>query len=81
MNPHPFLATIDIKCSDLFGYYWDDQIKKHETEGTCSMRDMRNACAILVGKPGCKTLLGKCMCIWENDIKMNLRETGCEGGD
>jgi hypothetical protein len=37
--------------------------------------DMRNAYEILVGKPEGKRLLGRCKCSWEDNIKMNLRET------
>jgi hypothetical protein len=40
------------------------------------MWDKRNACRILVGKP----LAGRPLqrLIWEDNIKMNFRETGCE---
>jgi hypothetical protein len=43
------------------------------------MRDMINICKILVRKPHGKRLLGRYRCRWE-DIEMDNRETGFEGG-
>jgi hypothetical protein len=42
---------------------------------------MRNAFRILVGKPQGKRLLGRPRRRWEENITMNLRETGLEGAD
>jgi hypothetical protein len=42
------------------------------------MRDMRNACKILVRKLEEIRLLGRCRYKWDNNIKVNLKETGCE---
>jgi hypothetical protein len=39
----------------------------------------RNACRILVGKPGGKRPLGIPRCMWVDNIKMGLRETGLGG--
>jgi hypothetical protein len=36
----------------------------------------RNACRILVGKPEGKILLGKLRYKWEDNIKLDIRETG-----
>jgi hypothetical protein len=38
------------------------------------MGDMRNAYNILVGKPEGKRSLGRPMCRWEDNIRMDLRE-------
>jgi hypothetical protein len=44
------------------------------------MGEKRNACRILVGKPG-KRPLGRPSHRWVNNIKIDLREIGCEGMD
>jgi hypothetical protein len=41
--------------------------------------DMRNAYVSLIGKPEGKTPLGRTRCIWEDNIKKDLEELGCEG--
>jgi len=43
------------------------------------MGEMRNAYRILVGKPEGKRSLGRTRRTWEDDIRMDLRETGWEG--
>jgi hypothetical protein len=40
------------------------------------MREMRNAYSILVGTPEMKKPLGKPRRRWDNDITMDLKETG-----
>jgi hypothetical protein len=40
------------------------------------MGDRRNACKILVGKPEGKRPLGRRRSRWEENIKMDLRESG-----
>jgi hypothetical protein len=42
---------------------------------------MRNAYKILVGKPEGKRSHGRPTCRWENNIRMDLRETGWESVD
>jgi hypothetical protein len=42
---------------------------------------MRNAYKILVGKPEGRKPLGITRRKWEDNIRMDLRETGCEGVD
>jgi hypothetical protein len=42
------------------------------------MKDMRNACKILVGEPEWKRPLGRPTCRWENSIKIDLRDLGLE---
>jgi hypothetical protein len=42
---------------------------------------MRNTYTILVGKPEEKRPLGRPEPTWEDNIKMNVRETGCEDVD
>jgi hypothetical protein len=43
--------------------------------------EKRNAYRGLVGKPEEKRSLGKPRCTWEDNIKINLRETGWGGKD
>jgi hypothetical protein len=45
------------------------------------MADKRNAYRILVGKPEGKRQMGKQRRRWVNNIKMDLRETGCDDMD
>jgi hypothetical protein len=42
------------------------------------MRELRNAYIILVGRPEGKRLLGRRGYGWEDIIKMNLKEIGCQ---
>jgi hypothetical protein len=46
-----------------------------------SMGERRGASRILVGKPEGKRPLGRSRRRWENNIKMDLQEVGCEGRD
>ena len=41
----------------------------------------RNAYRILVGIPEGKRPLGSPRCRWDDNIKMDLREMGCDTGD
>jgi hypothetical protein len=43
------------------------------------MGKKRNAYRILVGKPEGRTPLGRPRCWWVDNIKMDLREVGCDG--
>jgi hypothetical protein len=45
------------------------------------MGETRNAYRILVGKPERKRPLGRPMCKWVDNIKMDLREIGWEDMD
>jgi hypothetical protein len=45
------------------------------------MREKRNAYKILVGKPEGKKPLGRPKCRWEDNVNMDLRETGWGGMD
>jgi len=45
------------------------------------MGESRDVYRVLVGKPEGKRLLGKLRCRWEDYIKMDLQEVGCEGMD
>jgi hypothetical protein len=45
------------------------------------MGGKKNAYRILVGKPEGKRPLGRPMCRWVDNIKMNLREIECDGID
>jgi hypothetical protein len=50
-------------------------------EHVARMGEKRNACRILVGKPEGKRPLGKSRPIWEDNIKMDLRDLGWDGMD
>jgi hypothetical protein len=45
------------------------------------MVEKRNAYRILVGKPEGKRPLGRQRCRWVDNIKIDLREIGCDGTD
>ena len=45
------------------------------------MEQSRNANRVLVGKPEEKRPLGRPRRSWEDHIKMDLREVGCDRGD
>ena len=45
------------------------------------MEQSRNAYRVLVGKPERKRPLGRPRRRWEDNIKMDLREEGCDPGD
>ena len=45
------------------------------------MEQFRNAYRVLVGKPEGKRPLGRSRSRWEDNIKMDSREVGCDPGD
>jgi len=45
------------------------------------MGERRGECRVSVGKPEGKRLLGRPKLRWEDNIKMDLQEVGCEGMD
>ena len=45
------------------------------------MEQSRNACRVLVGKPESKRPFGRPRRRWEDNIKMDLREVGCDPRD
>ena len=45
------------------------------------MEQSRNAYRVLVGKPEGKSTLGRPRRRWEDNIKMDFREGGCDSGD
>ena len=45
------------------------------------MRESRGVYRVLLGKPEGTRPLGRPMRRWENNIKMDLQEVGCEGMD
>ena len=58
-----------------------DQIE-NEIGGACSKyRERRGAYRILVGKPEGSRPLGRPRHRWEDNIKVDLQEVGCEGMD
>jgi hypothetical protein len=59
----------------------NDQVKKNDMDMECSTNDRRNAYRKLVGKPERKRPLGRPICRWVDNIKMNLREIGWGGID
>jgi hypothetical protein len=58
------------------------KLRRMEWEGhVARMGEVRNAYKILVGKPEGTRPLGRPRRIWEDNIRMNLKETGCKGVD
>ena len=51
------------------------------TGHTARMEQSRNAYRVLVGKPEGKRPLGRPRHRWEDNIKMDLREVGCDPGE
>jgi hypothetical protein len=52
---------------------------KNEMGGAYSTyEERRGAYRVLVGKPEGKRLLGRPRCRWEDNIKMELQDVGCE---
>ena len=45
------------------------------------MEQSRNACRVLVGKPKGGRPLGRPRRRWEDNIRMDLREVGCDQGE
>jgi hypothetical protein len=45
------------------------------------MVERRGVCRVLVGKPEGRRPLGRSRRRWEDNIKMDLQEVGCEGMD
>jgi len=45
------------------------------------MGERKGVYRVLVGKPEGKRPLGRPRCRWEDNIKMDLQEVGCEGTD
>ena len=50
-------------------------------ERVTHMEQSRNAYRVLVGKPEGKRSIGKLRCKWKDNIKMDLREMGCDPAD
>jgi hypothetical protein len=59
-----------------------DKIEKNEMGGHLALRgERRGVYRVLVGKPEGKRSLGRRRRRWEDNIKMDLQETGCGGMD
>jgi hypothetical protein len=59
-----------------------DKIEKNEIGGACSAKgERRGIYRVLVGKPEGKRPLGRPRHRWEDNIKMDLQEVGCEAKD
>ena len=56
-----------------------DQIEKNEMGGACSTYGGEEIYRVLVGKAEGKGPLGRPRHRWEDSIKMDLQEVGCEG--
>ena len=52
-----------------------------EAGHVASMEQSRSAYRVLVGKPERKRSLGRPRRRWEDNIKMDLREVGCDPGE
>ena len=59
-----------------------DKMEKNEMGWACStMGDRRGVQRVLVGKPEGQRPLGSHRHRWEDNIKIDLQEVGCEGMD
>jgi hypothetical protein len=64
-----------------FTKYYDDQIIEYGQAYILHMVEVRNAYKKFVGKPLEKTSFGRPRHRWEDNINMDLKETGWEGVD
>jgi hypothetical protein len=63
----------------LSQYCARDKIENNEIGGACRAYEEGNGVyRILVGTPKGKRPIGKLRCRWENNIKLDLQEVGCE---
>jgi hypothetical protein len=63
-------------------YYVGDEIEKNEMDGACSAYgEGRGVYRVFVGKPEEKRPLGRPKCWWEDNIKADLQQVGCEDMD
>ena len=51
------------------------------TRGLAHRKESGSAYKGLVGRPDGKIPLGRPVCRWEDEMKMDLREVGCNAGD
>jgi hypothetical protein len=60
-----------------------DQIKKNEMGGACSTygEERKGVDRVLLGKPEGKRPIGRPRHRWEDNIKMDLQDMGCESMD
>jgi len=65
----------------LTKYYLRDQIENEMGRACSTYREGRGAYRILVGEPYRNKPLGRPRRRWEDNIKMDLQEVGCEGMD
>ena len=66
----------------LTKYCSGDKIEKNEMGGSCSKYGgVETVYRVLVGEPEGKRPLGRPRRRWEDNIKMDLQEVGCEGMD
>jgi hypothetical protein len=72
-----------ITCSLLLTKYFSgDQTEKNKMSGhVARMGKRRGIYRILMGKPEGKRTLGRPRHRWEDNIKMDLQQVGCEGMD
>jgi hypothetical protein len=64
----------------LTQYYSGDKIENNEMGGHVTrMREGRGLCGVFEGKPEENRPLGRPRSRWEDNIKMDLQEVGCEG--
>jgi hypothetical protein len=65
----------------LTRYCSGNKIEKNEMGGVCSTYwERRGVNVVLVGKPEGKKPLGRPTLRWEDNIKMDLQEVGCDVG-
>jgi hypothetical protein len=76
-----FLFNFQLKPFQISYHYSDYCFYHTKTRPVRPVNYVRNAYRILVRKPEGKRPLGRPRCRWENNIRMDLRETGWGGMD
>ena len=67
--------------AELHALYSSPNILGVLNQDVARMEQSRNAYRVLVGKPEGKRPLGWPRCRWEDNIKMDLKEVGCDPGE
>ena len=71
--------TLGAKQDEITGEW--RKLHNAQLNTLARMEQSRNASRVLVAKPEGKRPLGRPRCRWEDNIKMDLREVGCDPGE
>jgi hypothetical protein len=81
---HDMAHTVSHNCRKwdmgVWVCYWSDQMEENEMGGTCStMGERKCVYRVLMGKPERKRPLGRPRHRWDDNIKVDLQESGMWG--